>query len=296
MKTTKKTPPPKSVQTIPMMIEPKLIQDRAALAEGKTPTRTLNIDAATITMNVNGPAYFLSGSIAIIGIFGPMFKGFASWGYADQAEIRASVRAAANDPAVTGIMLFIDSPGGSVSGTQDLADEIKSADKVKPVYAYIEDCGCSAAYWTAASARAVYANDSAIVGSIGVITEIVDASKYYEAMGIRIIPIITGNKKNVGDPSQPATDDGIAYMQGLIDTLFEKFAGAVSKSRGISVEKIKKMEAAVFVGSQAVENKLLDGVMSFDKAFAALAKEAKKSDASANRKAKALLAIEEMES
>ena len=85
----------------------------------------------------------------------------------------------------------------------------------------------------------------------------------------------------------------IAYVQQLIDTIYSDFVGAVSASRGMRAETVRKMEAKVFVGQQAVDNKLIDGIMSFDKAMSQLGKLVKSSTAS--RKAKALMQLHEMQ-
>lgn len=257
--------------------------------ESEKKVRHVCVEDKVITMMMGAGYQVVQNGIALVPVIGPMFKGYGSWGYADQSEIKASVKAAALDPNVNGIMLLVDSPGGSVAGTEELADEIKAADKVKPVYAYIEDLGASAAYWTAASARAIYSNAGAWVGSIGVITALEDWTKYLENIGIKVTPIVTGKYKGVGDPTQATTEEHVAYIQKRIDAIYARFAGAVSKGRGISVEKVKALEAAVFMGDEAVEKKLIDGVMSFEKAFIELSKESKASGkSSAGKRAKAL--------
>ena len=289
------------ILNIPMLMEPdrfagflhgyRMLRSVTVKAEDRA-TRAVNVEGAALQLTMNSGYAVAPGGIAIIGVFGPMFKGYGAYGYADQSELRGAVRGAANDPSVNGIMLLIDSPGGSVAGTADLAAEIRSADAVKPVVAYIEDCGCSAAYWTAASARAIYSNGG-MVGSIGVVTAIVDSSKYFEAAGIKVIPIVTGEMKAVGMEGQPVTAAQVEYVQGMIDAIYADFLSAVSTSRGMRADTIRKMEARVYVGQQAVENKLIDGVMSFDKAYSALSKMAKQTGA--NKRAKAMNMLAEME-
>lgn len=264
-----------------------------AKASDEAPTRKIPLEAQTLVMGMNGGYAVAPGGVAVVGIFGPIFKGYAPY-YADQSDLRAQVRQAANDPNVNGIMFLIDSPGGSVAGTADLADEIAAAGKQKPTMAYIEDCGCSAAYWIAASCKEIYANESAIVGSIGVVTALMDMSKMAADMGIKVIPIVTGKFKAVGMPGTEVKPEDVAYVQALIDSFFDDFVNGVAKGRGIRGETVRKMEAKVFKGEQAVEQKLIDGVMSSDKAFGILAKAAS-GGKSGNRKAKALIEIEEME-
>jgi signal peptide peptidase SppA len=253
------------------------------------------VEGNALEMQMMSAGYVTAqNGVALVAISGPMFKNYGEFGVADQAWIRAGINQAVYDPNVKAILLVVDSPGGSVAGTEDLANAIKAADAVKPVYAYVEDLAASAAYWAATGARAIYANNGgALVGSIGVITALVDASKYYADMGILVHPIVTGKFKGVGDPSQPLTQEHIDYVQARIDEIFVRFAGAVSKSRGIRVEKVKAMEAKVFSADEAVENKLIDGIATFEKVFAMLSKEVPKSGTAARTRAE--MSLMEME-
>jgi len=258
-------------------------RDPKAFDGFKRGPRTLKIDGTEITLNVRsannsghpggtlidggakfGGGYATVNGIAIIPIFGPMFKNHGDYGFADQVQIRANVRTATMDRSVSGILLFIDSPGGSVSGTKELADEVYAANAVKPVIAYIEDLGASAAYWTAAGARAIYINETGLAGSIGVVTSITDASKAYENAGIKIIPIVTGRYKNAGDPSQPSTPDTVGYFQGMINQFFDMFVAGVARGRGLSESTIRGLEAKIFIGADAKRLGLVNGVTSFD--------------------------------
>lgn len=254
--------------------------------------RVLTTETGPLALGMSDAYVIAPGGVAIVGVFGPMYKGYGDYGYADQSQLRGSIRQAANDPAVSAIMLVIDSPGGSVAGTNDLYSEVASANAVKPVVAYIEDCGCSAAYWTAAGAREIYSNGG-MVGSIGVVTALVDSSKYFENAGVKVIPIVTGEMKAVGMEGTPVTPQQVDYVQDMIDSIYQDFVGAVAKSRGIRGETVKKMEAKVFYGQSAVDAKLVDGIMSFDKALSNLTRSVKKGGS--NARAKSLLKFEEMQ-
>lgn len=286
---------------VPVLMEPdrfagfiagyRSLQHLPRASEGEKQPRKISIDGATLLVDMNGGYAVTAGGMAVIGVTGPMYKGYGCYGWADQSELRSCVREAASDPNVGGIMMIIDSPGGSVAGTSDLAAEIRAASSAKPTLAYCEDCACSAAYWTAASCNMVYSNGG-MVGSIGVVTALVDSSKYFENAGIKVIPIVTGKMKGVGMEGVPITPEQVQYIQDLIDTMYSDFVNAVSTARGMRAETVRKMEAKVFMGQQAVDNKLIDGVCSIDKAAAILAKEMKSTGG--NRRAKALLQIEEM--
>lgn len=235
-----------------------------------------------------GQRYFMLNGIAIVPVMGPLMKG---WGYPDQSELRGLMQSLKADQSVKGVLHVFDSPGGSVAGTADYGDSISELSAVKPSFAYCEDLCASAAYWAASCCSKIFANSTALVGSIGVISWLTDASKMYEDQGIKDIPIVTGKFKAAGDPSQPATPEVIDYMQGTIDDIFGEFLTTVSKGRGISQAKIKEMEARVFMGQKAVDCGLVDKICSLDEAFVSVSKMANKS----NGKMKSMLALAELE-
>ncbi len=220
-----------------------------------------------------GNGYMISNGVAVVPIMGAMMKG---WGYPDQSELRALMRSLKDDTSVRGVLKVFDTPGGSVAGTADYGESVAALNEVKPCVAYCEDMCCSAGYWAAANCKKVFANSTAMVGSIGVISWLEDATKMYEDMGIKSIPITTGKFKAAGDPSQEATPEIIDYMQGKIDDLYDAFISTVKAGRGLSEKAIREMNAAVFVGQKAVDCGLVDGICTLDSAFATVAKMAGK--------------------
>jgi len=233
--------------------------------------------------------------VAVIPVMGAMFKGYGAWGFADQSEIQMHVRNAVNDAGVSAIMFLIDSPGGSVAGTMDLADEIRAAGKVKPTMAYGQDLMCSAAMWIASACKEIYTNAAAMVGSVGVITAVVDASKYLENIGVQVHVITTGEYKAAGSEYIKAKPEHLAYIQERIDAVGAQFFDAVAKGRGIRSETVKKMEAKVFTADDAVTQRLSDGVLTFDQAFVKLQKAAG-GKGSGKARALALASLMELES
>ena len=108
-------------------------------------------------------------------------------------HVRSLLRNATEDERVVGILLVIDSPGGTVAGTADLAASIRSAAKVKPVHAFVEDLAASAAYWAASQAGKVFANtNTAMVGSIGTYAVLIDSSEMANKAGIKVHVIRAG--------------------------------------------------------------------------------------------------------
>lgn len=218
-----------------------------------------------------GDNYFVHESIAFFPVLGVLIKGAGTgYGVTDQQDVTAMVEKARVDPGVSGAMLIVDSPGGTVSATAEMGDSLARFAASKPLVGYAQDLAASAGYWALSQSSKIFANRTAIVGSIGVITELVDASKLYEQMGVKIIPIVTGKFKAAGGDAEPITPEVIDYFQGNINSLFEHFVSAVNAGRGMSATKIKALEAAVFVGEQAVEKGLVDKIGTMDEALSAL--------------------------
>lgn len=212
-----------------------------------------------------------AGGVAVIPIMGTMMKYGSSLGDGGSTVMaRRRIRAAARDEAVKSIMLLIDSPGGSVAGTSDLADEVLKAKAAKPVTAYIEDMGASAAYWVASQADAIYANQTANVGSIGVFGVVHDMSIRAAQEGIKVMVFRSGPYKGAGTPGEAITDEQRDEFQRHVDELFGVFTKAVMNGRGMTRSEVDAVaDGRVWMASDAKGLKLIDGVKSFDEALVA---------------------------
>lgn len=214
-----------------------------------------------------------SGGVAVIGITDQITKHQSSFGGTSTVATRQAIRKAVADPNVTGIMLHIDSPGGTVSGTADLAYEVRRATASKPVHAYVEDMGASAAYWIASQASRISANETAMVGSIGVYTVLEDTTGAMDKAGVKLRVVSSGGVKGLGADgavTQPLIDD----TQREIDQLNERFLSAVADGRGLTDSQVRAWnDGRVHVGSTAKDIGMIDAVETFDAALAALTKE-----------------------
>jgi signal peptide peptidase SppA len=213
------------------------------------------------------------GTIALVELQGTLMKTVSSLEEgASSVELRRQVRAAVKDPSIEGILLRIDSPGGTVAGTADLAKEVSAAAKKKPVYAFVEDLGASAAYWVASQATKVYANDpTALVGSIGTFVGLYDLSKQAEMLGIRPIVVSSGGMKGVGFPGSEISEEMVAELQGLVDKTQEEFSRAIARGRGLPIGEVRKLaDGRVHMASDAEGLKLIDGIKTLDQVLSAL--------------------------
>lgn len=211
-------------------------------------------------------------SVAIINVAGTLMKQQPSMGGTSTVQLRRDIRGAANDPNVSGILLRVDSPGGTVSGTADLAADVKAARKAKPVWAHIEDLGASAAYWVASQADKVYANTpTALVGSIGTVMTVYDASAAAEREGIKTLVFRTGPLKGLGTPGDPVSEEQSAHLQQIVNEMQTHFDAAVRSGRNLSAAQLAAVKSGgVFPASEALDKGLIDGIRSLDSTLSAL--------------------------
>jgi signal peptide peptidase SppA len=213
-------------------------------------------------------------SIALLRAEGVLMKQKASMGGTSTIQLRRDIRQAVDDDQCAGILLAIDSPGGTVSGTDDLAQEIKAATKSKPVWAHVEDLCASAAYWLASQTQQITANSkTALVGSIGTIQVLTDYSDNYAKEGVKTLVFATGGLKGLGTPGSKITDDQIAHVQGLVNSVQTNFDAAVQKGRGLNAKELAAVRhGGVMTAPQALENKLIDGIQPLGKTLADFSK------------------------
>lgn len=219
-------------------------------------------------MAVIGSTSETSGNVAVIAISGMMMKNPSAierfyLGAIDTQEIIAQVNAAAADNSISGIVLNISSPGGTVSGTPELANTVQAACKKKAVMAYVDDLCASAAYWVAAQTQGIYTSKQAVVGSIGVRMAMYDTSKAYEQAGVKVIPIDTGKFKSAGMAGTEVTDEQIQMYQDIVDAHFRDFKSAVMSGRGMDESAFANVQdAQLFHASKAKSVGLIDGISS----------------------------------
>lgn len=211
--------------------------------------------------------YTVTDGVAVIALDGVLAKRMNLFtqisGGTSMEMAAADLRAALLDPAVNSIILSIDSPGGTVDGTQTFGDLVYSSRRIKPIVALASGLMASAAYWIGSAAQAVYiADQTTVTGSIGVVTSHVDTSRAEEQKGVKTTEIYAGKYKRIDSSYSPLSDDGRATIQERVDYLYSIFVAAVAKNRGVSVDSVLKTMAdgRLFTGQQGVDAGLVDGV------------------------------------
>ena len=191
----------------------------------------------------------------------------AASGMSSYGEIAATIDAAVADPAIAGILLDVDSPGGEAGGVFELGQRIRAANALKPVWAVANDSAFSAAYAIACSASRVFVTGTAGVGSIGVIAMHVDQTVRDAKDGYRYTAITAGARKNDFSPHEVLSSDAHAGLQAEVSRLYDLFVAHVAQMRGIAPALIRDTEAGLFFGPAAVASGLADAQGSLESAL-----------------------------
>ncbi len=218
------------------------------------------------------------GDIAVIEINGMITYGssggFASGG-ADANLINDTLEQVKKDK-LKGILLRINSPGGTASASQAIYEKImsiKKSDNIK-VYSIMQDVAASGAYYIASASDVIYANPSTLTGSIGVIMELPDYTELGNKIGFHTNVIKSGKFKDIGNGSRKITSDEKDLLQKLIDDTYGEFAKAVARGRNLPLDYVKsKADGRIYTGNQALQIKLIDKLGQESDAIAALGKE-----------------------
>jgi capsid assembly protease len=207
--------------------------------------------------------------VAVIPVKGVLTKGMSFFSFlfggSSMKQIGQAFQAALDDSQVKSILLDIDSPGGTVDGTEELGNAIFQARGQKPVTAFTDGMMASGAYWIGSAADRIYiSGDTVMTGSIGVVATHVDQSKADAQFGEKWTEITAGKYKRIASSHAPLSEDGRAYIQDQVDYLYSNFVNTVARNRGVSEDKALEMaDGKIFIGKQAVEAGLVDGVEAF---------------------------------
>lgn len=185
------------------------------------------------------------------------------------------LKKAKEDPQIKGVILNVNSPGGSVYASERIANEIKALKEAqKPVYTVMREMAASGGYYISAPTDRIYASNETWTGSIGVIIQSYSLQGLFEKYGIKEQNITTGKMKDAGSQGRDMSKEEKEYFQGLVDSAFDRFVKIVSEGRGISEREVRKLaDGRVYDGSQALSNGLVDKIGDLDSAIGDMASE-----------------------
>ncbi|MDO7851573.1 S49 family peptidase [Hymenobacter convexus] len=215
-----------------------------------------------------GSANTSGSKVAVLPIQGTVQKrgGYCSLGTKD---LVAQLNAANRDPEIAAIVLDIDSPGGQVDGTEELAQAC--ALSAKPVVAYIDGLGASAAYWIASQASYIFINSASTgyAGSLGVLCMSINQEAFLEKQGYKVEILRSGRAVDKArlNPVEPLSDAVRASVQADLDQIGETFIAAVEKGRaGKLSTKEDVFTGKVYRGAEAKKHGLVDAIGSLQDA------------------------------
>ena len=212
------------------------------------------------------------GGIAVLPLYGivtqrgNMVDDVSGPGTASTQQFSNLLRAALQDETVSQILIDIDSPGGSVYGVAELADEIVSVRAQKPVVAIANSLAASAAYWIGCSASEFYVTPGGEVGSIGVWQAHQDYSKAMDEAGVKTTLISAGKFKVEGNPYAPLDEEAQGFMQSRVDDYYAAFTKAVAKGRGVPISQVRDGmgQGRVLGADAALASSMVDGIATFE--------------------------------
>ncbi len=180
----------------------------------------------------SNPLLSVEDGVGIIRIHGPLMRdpdliSSLLFGATDMNQVAEAIQEAVAQDAVKSILLDIDSPGGTVSGTPELAQAVADAAKLKSIHAFSAGQMCSAAYWIASQCDAVYATPSARVGSIGVMLPFIDSAEKFRSQGLKVEVFAAGKFKGMGTPGVSLSEEQRALIQSDLEEVAADFKTAV---------------------------------------------------------------------
>jgi len=220
------------------------------------------------------PARPAGGStVAVIPVIGTLTQRVQAIGSAETrstADVAAEVRAAALEPSVDGIVLEVDSPGGEVFGVPEAWASIRESARMKPVVAHANSVAASAALYLASAAREIWVTPSGLVGSVGVYSLHIDASKAIDQMGESWDFVVASKSpfKIEGNPAGPLTGEARAHAQDRVDEYMGMFLRDLAKGRGVSEKHVEGSFGGgrMLGAAEAVAVRMADYVGTFDQA------------------------------
>ena len=190
----------------------------------------------------------------------------------EDEELLARLEKIRKSSAVKGVILAIDSPGGTTAGGEAIFNGVRKLAADKPVVAQVGTLAASAGYMIASATDHIVARQSSIVGSIGVLVQFPDVTGLMDKLGIKLEEVKSSPLKAEPSPFNPTTDEERAMIRSMILDSYDWFIGLVDERRPLTrSEVVAVADGSVFTGRQALQKKLVDELGGEDEAIGWLA-------------------------
>jgi len=228
----------------------------------------IGVTQRTPTQQGMSVSFLSENQVAVVDLYGPIaFSASSAFGPTGANGVLDELNRIREDKDVNAVILRINSPGGTVGASQELYDQVlRIKDELNiPVISSIGDIGASGAYYVALASDKIYANPGSLVGSIGVIMGNINFSQLAEKYGVDFSVFKSGKYKDTLSGWRDPTSDEEDLLQGLVDNVHQQFVSVLIEERGLTDDEAKAIaQGQVFSGQQALENKLIDDVGSFE--------------------------------
>jgi ClpP class serine protease len=254
--------------SVPWQIAPFALEAMLSAIEGDTLDGPHALTLRPGKRREDLPGMTMRDGVAVIAIDGPIFRQadwFIRWfGGIATADLARQIQSAIDDPAVASILMVVDSPGGEATGIGELSDTIYQARAKKPVWAYVEGYGASAAYHLISAAERILIDPESRLGSIGTVLGVPDPTRR-PRYTIEFVSSQSPDKR-----PDVTTDAGRKTMQTLVDDMTEVFIARVARNRSITPAQVMAPRGALLVGQKAIDAGLADGLGAEEQAIQAL--------------------------
>lgn len=217
--------------------------------------------------NGGGSGLPFGDAVAVVRVEGVIVPGEApppnpftggSTGAFSETIVEQLKNAEEND-AVKAVVLFVDSPGGSVFASEEITLQIKQM--TKPVISAMGSVAASGGYYVSAPTQEIWASPHTLTCSIGVIMQLINVEDFAEEYGITAVTVKSGQFKDIGNPFREVSPDDMAILQSIVDEAYENFVGVVADGRGMPAEEVRTIaDGRVCSGKQAQAMGLVDNL------------------------------------
>ena len=211
-----------------------------------------------------------AGKIAVIPVQGVIYTDDTTeWGTSMVDDIKGALQTALEDDEVKSVVLAVDSPGGEVTASDIIYNEVLKVQKKKPVVVAMSSLGASGAYYLACAADWIVANPTTFTGSIGVIIQSLNYEGLFDKVGLDAVVFKSGKFKDMLSGSRPLTPEESAYVEGMVKQVYERFLGIVASSRALEADELRDTfaDGRILTGVDAKEAGLVDQLGYLEDAF-----------------------------
>ncbi|WP_033070617.1 signal peptide peptidase SppA [Thalassospira australica] len=243
-----------------MALDADILLDRRRLKKSIFRWRVVAVVAvlAVIVIGLSGTAV----KDSVMGTLGPKIVEITIEGViAEDPYLLDALSAIEEDSDVVGVIVHINSPGGTMVGGETLYEALRRIGETRPIVAEMGTVAASGGYMTAIAADHIVARRGTITGSIGVIFQSMNFTGTLEKLGVEPMTVKSGPLKAAPNPFEPVDAAAKSAMQGLISDMFEVFVGMVADRRDLPVDTVRSLaDGRVYTGQQAVANGLIDEI------------------------------------